>query len=166
MNYSNEADHPRGGDPNNPGQFAYKANKEAERSLVDDNDPLAGLNIDERIELAESPDAPTEILVQLGRDKNWSVQWRVARNPSTPAETLVQISEDEDPWVRLEVSRNPHTPKEILARLSEDNAPDVRREVVYNSNTPAEALIRLSKDEDPDVRRIARQVLQARANAS
>ena len=36
MNTFNEADHPRGGNPNNPGQFAHKTLREAECSLSDE----------------------------------------------------------------------------------------------------------------------------------
>ena len=42
MNTFNESDHPRGGNPGNPGQFSAKTHKEAECSL-DDYDPIAGL---------------------------------------------------------------------------------------------------------------------------
>ena len=58
MNNFSEADHPRGGNPNNPGQFSAKTHKEAECSLGDENIPLAGLNTNERIELAEDSNAP------------------------------------------------------------------------------------------------------------
>ena len=39
MNTFREADHPRGGNPNNPGQFAHKTHKEAECSLDDSFEP-------------------------------------------------------------------------------------------------------------------------------
>ena len=165
MNTFREADHPRGGNPGNPGQFSAKTHKEAECSL-DDYDPLEGLNVDERINLAADPNAPAEVLAQLSGDEDSSVRRRVARNLNAPAEILTRLSEDKDPEVRWGIAENPNAPAEILTRLSEDEDPEVRWGIAENPNAPAEILTRLSEDKDPEVRLAAQQALQARANAN
>ena len=164
MSTFREADHPRGGNPGNPGQFSAKTHKEAECSL-DDYDPLAGLNVGERRNLAKDPNTPAEILARLSEDGHRWVRRGVAYNSNTPTEVLVRLSGDEDSDVRDWVARNPNAPATALTRLSEDKDRWVRWDVAGNPHAPAETLTRLSGDENPDVRRIARRALQARANA-
>ena len=164
MDNFNEADHPRGGNPGNPGQFSAKTHREAECSL-DDHDPLEGLSPNERVNLAADPNTSTEILTRLSEDEDSWVRWGVAENPNTPAEILNRLSKDKDQEVRWGVAENPNTPAEILNRLSKDQGSHVRWGVTKNLHAPIEVLARLSKDEDPNVRFAAQQALEARANA-
>ena len=43
---------------------------------------------EERIELAENPNTPVDILDQLSRDEDWEVRQEVAKNPNTSVETF------------------------------------------------------------------------------
>ncbi|GAJ25006.1 unnamed protein product, partial [marine sediment metagenome] len=76
----------------------------------------------------------------------------LAENPNTPVEVLVELSEDEDSSVRRSVAKNLNTPVEVLVKLSKDKAGYVRYFVAFNPNTPVEVLVELSEDEDSGVR--------------
>jgi hypothetical protein len=64
--------------------------------------------------LAEDPDTPAWVLVELARDRSKGVRLEVAWNESTPAGTLVALAGDEDTEVRAAVLENPSAPDEAV----------------------------------------------------
>ena len=66
---------------------------------------LGSLSDDMKLELANNPNTPKEVLKKLSTDEDWYVRWNVVRNPNTPKEVLIKLSTDEDSWIRRKVTR-------------------------------------------------------------
>lgn len=105
-----------------------------------------------RVGVAGNPNAPPEALVYLSKDSNRAIIEEVARNPNTPPEALVYLSEDRDEFVIVDVAANPNAPPELLVYLSKFDSNVVRAGVARNPNAPPEVLVNLSKDMDEFVR--------------
>ena len=82
--------------------------------MTPETNPLSNLSSQERIDLAQNPNTPLEILTLLARDENWGVRCRVALNPNTPPEILTILARDENKWVRCGVERNPNATREVV----------------------------------------------------
>ena len=72
--------------------------------ILEEKDPQ------QRMEVADNPNTPPEILTILARDEYWSVRYGVARNPNTPPEILTILARDENDYVRWGVAQNPNSP--------------------------------------------------------
>jgi len=96
------------------------------------------MTYEEKLNQAENPSTPPEILSQLSKDEDATVRRFVAMNSSTPPEILSQLSKDEDASVRWYVAGNPSTPPEILSQLSKDKDTGIRCNVAKNPSTPPE----------------------------
>ena len=106
----------------------------------------------DRLEIAEAPSTPPEILAELAKDKKVRIRQCVAENPNTSPETLAGLAKDENRNVHILVAENPNTLSETLAELAKDKYSSVRARVAENPNTPSETLTELTKDKDIDVR--------------
>jgi hypothetical protein len=101
-----------------------------------------------RLNAAQHPNTPIELLNLFASDPNSLVRQGVAYNFNTPAKTLALLARDEDVDVRREVATNQNTTPEILDLLSEDEDEQVKASVAYNLNTTAKSLALLASDED------------------
>jgi hypothetical protein len=75
------------------------------------------MNIINKLDQAEYPNTPPEILEVLATDKYFNVRYKVAQNPNTPPTTLEQLATDKYYPVHWNVSRNPNTPHYIRKYL-------------------------------------------------
>ena len=76
----------------------------------------------------------------------------LAQNPNTPIEVLIELSKDKDWYVRSAIAQNPNTPIEVLVELSKDEVFIVRTGVAINTNITLDILIKLSKDQNEIVK--------------
>lgn len=89
---------------------------------------------------------PPETLRAWAKDDNEELREAVAQNPNTPVDVLVELSVDPYWGVRYDVASNPNTPIEVLRVLAKDDSDvgnggfDVREAVAANPNTPPEIL--------------------------
>lgn len=82
----------------------------------------------ERVEMAEDPSTPIDVLDPLSYGSVWWVRFQVAKNPSTPTDVLVHLSHDPDWSVRYCIVDNPLTPFETVIRLTSDEHEDVKKQ--------------------------------------
>ena len=101
---------------------------------------------------ARNPNTPVDVLRGLAKDKHDNVRWDVARNPNTPVDVLRKLAEDDDNEVRQSVATNPNAPSDILTMLAVDGDWYVRLKVAENPNAPADVLRTLAVDENKYVR--------------
>ena len=168
MSTFNEADHPRGGNPGNPGQFSAKTHKEAECSLDDefsqeyDRWASGGYNqLSPKVaawlnKLASEPIDPSKKMV--------------ATNQSTSYEEIKRISEDPDPtkarsFTAADAKPTP-TPEERNRYEQVLKDPDIPKIRGTSSSepklAPAEALGKLMYDRSE--RRTEEKELKVEAN--
>ena len=69
-----------------------------------------------KLEQAQNPNTPQEVLSILATDENWRVRYWVARNSNTSSETLQVLATDEDTGVRYWAARHPNS-TELIRRL-------------------------------------------------
>ena len=147
---------------------------------------LRGLNINEKIKIAENSNTDKDMLDILGLEKDWMIRMAVALNENVSVGISDRLSRDEEWGVRQAVAENENDSLEILERLSEDKYWQVRASVARNENisvgiserlsgdkkwwvreavalngkTPIEILKRLQKDADADVSNSATAALK------
>jgi hypothetical protein len=109
--------------------------------LKEVNEPdVLTLSFDEKCELAQNPNTPTETLKVLATDEDYGFRCYVAKNPNTPAETLNVLATDEYSYVRCWVAQNPNIPVETLKVLATDEDSWVRYAVARNPNYRTQTL--------------------------
>ena len=114
------------------------------------------LSLQERKELAQSPNTPPQVLGILAKDKDRVVRRGVPGNPNTSIQALDILAKDEDWGVRREVAENPNTPSQVLDILAKDKDWVVRYKVAKHSkNITIDQLLILGQDEDEEVRQAA-----------
>jgi len=55
----------------------------------------------DKVEIAENPNTPVELLTKLATDKSEDVRFAVAENPNTPVESLIKLATDKAGGSRL-----------------------------------------------------------------
>ncbi|THJ44984.1 hypothetical protein [Aeromonas veronii] len=107
----------------------------------------------EKIALAEHPDATVAELEQLSKDPSWEVRQVAAKHQNVPAWLLAVMSADPHPNVRFAVARFGNPDNETLVKLERDNNWLVRVGVALTEHASLDALNRLSTDKEWAVRR-------------
>ena len=120
-----------------------------------DKNEILNSDYDVRVSVAENPNTPVDVLMELAKDSDWHVRISVAGNPNTPADVLTELAKDSYWCVRRYAAGNPNTPADVLTELAKDSDCDVRRNAAGNPSTPADVLTELAKDSDYIVRRNA-----------
>ena len=120
-----------------------------------DKNEILNSDYDVRVSVAENPNTPVDVLMELAKDSYCDVRRYAARNPNTPADVLTELAKDSDCDVRYFAAGNPSTPVDVLMELAKDSYWCVRRYAAGNPNTPADVLTELAKDSDYIVRRNA-----------
>jgi len=134
--------------------------------------PSGDISVPIRLNAAENPNTPPEILARLARsayaglrlkaaasklsslralkrltaDENWQICKAVANNTSTPPAALKGLVKDADRTVRWLVASNTSTPPDILIRFAADPDPTVRAAAAGNTNTLPNTLAILVQD--------------------
>ena len=108
---------------------------------------LENMRLDEKRNLADSPNTSEDVLQTLAKDTQYTVRYRVAHNRSTPETALRELAKDLYGGVREEVAANPSTPEDILRELVQDNDTSVRYWVAGNPKASNKILIMLFKYE-------------------
>jgi len=82
-------------------------------------------------ERSSNPDTLQRLFEQsrTGEADSFGVPLFLAQNPNTPPEILVELAKHPHPAVRVQVAQHPKTPKEIVYSLRNDCAPFVREAV-------------------------------------
>jgi len=80
---------------------------------------LKNMTTEEKMDLAQNPNTPVDILGDLAKDEDWEVRWTVAERPNTPDDVLRALAKDEHWPVRQEVAKNPKVSSKILVSLFE-----------------------------------------------
>ncbi len=128
-------------------------------------------DLDARLQVAESPETPLEILQELAGDLEVAVRSTVKLNINCPrelikliesqqelaqdwnnnAEQLSELAESRWSWIRLTVAQNPNTPTETLQQLAKDPVLKIQLAVSKNPHTPAEILAELAQHSDNSI---------------
>ena len=66
-------------------------------------------------------------------NSDWEVRAKVAENPNTPVDVLMELAKDSDIVVRRRVACNSNTPVDVLIELAKDSEWYVRRYAACNS---------------------------------
>ena len=74
------------------------------------------MNYQQKLDVAQNQNTPTNVLEALATDKDHDVRYKVATNPNTSANALETLATDEDHDVRYNAAMNPST-TEIVKRL-------------------------------------------------
>jgi NACHT domain len=145
----------------------------------------------QRFIIANDENIPTQVLLNIARDKSAEVRERILKNPNFPEEALIEFINDEDSFVesaaiskindkklqtevgmiefstsknsliRSEIGRSEHTPPEILVKLVKDDILNVRRSIAGNENATEEILLQIINDEDVHTRQFIASNLSA-----
>jgi hypothetical protein len=127
--------------------------------------------------IAAHSKASIPLLEQLSKDPNSDVRVNVAENPNTPIEVLAYLAQDEGDteqitnrategyWVRVAVAHNPNTPVPILSELAMDKAPSVRAAAAINPSTLESVRLILTKDQSSEAQADARSYLRLKKKA-
>jgi len=109
-------------------------------------------NIEKAVNLAENPNTPSEVLVDLSKNHLYNVRRQIAKNPSTPIEVLVELAKDKDWTVLFELAGNLNTPPEILVELLRNRRDmPIREALAENPNTPPKALAELARSQSNSI---------------
>ncbi|TFD35949.1 hypothetical protein E3T40_07260 [Cryobacterium sp. TMT1-19] len=95
--------------------------------------------------LADNKHTPPQMLIDLARNIDAGIRFRIGRNAMTPEETMRELARDRYAKVREGVAMNESAPTDVLEVLSRDSSAVVRRAVEVNPRTPAVALMALGK---------------------
>ena len=94
MSTFNANQHPRGGNPNNKGQFSHKTYAEANYGIDDGFDlgpNHGGLTRDGRREVASDPTSDPQLLDSLATFRDWQTGLALAKNPASRPLTLHKV---------------------------------------------------------------------------
>ena len=135
-------------------KVALKNPNTPEDALVRFSEGVSFTNTSDRVSaLVCNPSTPSAVLAKIYRgEHNPSLDPAIAENPNTPPEILVEMSSAESQYQRAHVACNPSTPIEVLEILANDPEPDVVKQVAGNPSAPAAVLIDLANNEDYYVR--------------
>lgn len=120
-------------------------------------------NLEPRLQVAESPETPAAVLVQLLGDMEWPVRLAarhhsacpeeaieqfqeaeaIAKDWETPADTLAELTQSVWPWIRFRVAQNPAADAATLMDLAEEKLHPIRLAVAQNPNAPDSVLAAL-----------------------
>lgn len=89
--------------------------------------------------LADNKHTPRRMLVDLARNDDADIRFRVGRNAATPEETVRELAKDRYAKAREGVARNERTPVDVLEVLLRDSSVGVRRAAAANPRTPKES---------------------------
>ena len=78
-----------------------------------DKNEILNSDYDVRVSVAENPNTPVDVLMELAKDSDWEVRAKVAENPNTPVDVLTELAKNSDYIVRCFVARDPKL-KEVL----------------------------------------------------
>lgn len=120
----------------------------------------------EKMNAAENPSTPAELLSKLSTDDESVIRQSVAKNISTPSTTLAQLAKDTGKWVRSAVAENPSTPADTLRQLAHDDCVWVRMMLAQNDNIPQDVAEVLAEDKDSTVRALVKEQLRKIATPS
>jgi hypothetical protein len=93
--------------------------------------------------LADNKHTPARMLVDLARDEDAGIRFRIGRNAMTPEVTIRALARDRYARVREGVAKNVSAPADVLEALSRDSSTVVRRAAAVNPRTPTAALMAL-----------------------
>lgn len=129
-------------------------------------DEMLDASLMEKMNAAENPSTPAELLAKLSTDDKSVIRQSVAKNISTPSTTLVQLAKDTGKWVRSAVAENPSTPADTLRQLAHDDCVWVRMMLAQNNNIPQDVAEVLAEDKDSTVRALIKEQLRNIATPS
>ena len=78
-----------------------------------DKNEILNSDYDVRVSVAENPNTPVDVLMELAKDSDCDVRRSAARNPNTPVDVLTELAKDSDYIVRMNAACNPKL-KEVL----------------------------------------------------
>jgi hypothetical protein len=107
---------------------------------------------DVKYRLLNNRNLPVSVLRILAKNEDKDLRSRVAIHPNTSVEMLWEFARDKDSMVRGSTLHNHAINKEMLEFLSEDKDEGIRVSVAYNKKTPVELLAKLARDKSPHVR--------------
>ncbi|MDJ0323136.1 hypothetical protein QMG61_05085 [Cryobacterium sp. PH31-AA6] len=95
--------------------------------------------------LADNRNTPRHMLIDLARNMDAGIRFRIGRNAMVPEETMRELARDRYASVRKGVAGNESAPMDVLAALSKDNSIVVRRAAAANLRTPKAQLMALGE---------------------
>jgi len=104
---------------------------------------LENIETFKKINLAENPSTPVDVLRELAKEVSGRIREHVAQNPNTPIDALRDLAKDEFFWVREYVAKNPNASSKLLVMLFEYEKnlrkpdDDVIRALYFHKNLPA-----------------------------
>lgn len=116
--------------------------------------------------LADNKHTPRRMLIDLARNEDAGIRFRVGRNAMTPEETIRALARDRYAKVREGVARNESAPTDVLDVLSRDSSVTVRRAAAVNPRTPTvrlKALAGVPADDRPVETHVAIEALSTDA---
>jgi len=113
----------------------------------------AGFALADKINLARDPEATSEQLLELSKEKNPHKQlWRgLLNNPNTPAEAIDNLMDMKDGEKSLDIASHPNTSVETLEKLLKHEWSNVVSTAAVNPNLPKEKVIELIRQKDPEI---------------
>ena len=89
---------------------------------------------------AKAVETPTNILMILANELDYSIRCHLASNTSTPASILAKLASETE-WIRSGVAGNPSTPRDIIVKLFNDISPMVRNAATKNTSVMQEMFV-------------------------
>jgi len=83
------------------------------------NMDLKNMDYNEKLELAENPSTPIDVLRELAKDEYWLIRRKVATHPNTSLDLLRDLVKDENSGVRVDVAQHPKASSKLLVILFE-----------------------------------------------
>jgi hypothetical protein len=109
--------------------------------------------------VARNPNWTAEDLRKMYAEKSASPVL-IAGNPSSPKEILEELSRSKDHSVQTALANNPSIGVGIVKWLLQEGNSATKKMLVDNPATPREVVEALAKDSDPDVGKFAREFLK------